>query len=158
MTRIEVYSPVQAEWSAAYPIIKGLYCGYFNNELSELEYARELEKAHEDPGFILLFAKTTGVVNGVLAARISHYVFIGQAAWIHSLAVTPEARRQGIGRALIGRLKEIAHERRLKAIYFNAALSTLNPDYAGIGRFHERCGAQVIGQFFTIDLTKKAGA
>ena len=77
----------------------------------------------DDPNMIVLVAREpdTGVAVGVLvSSRVISVRFGGLSLWIEVLYVTPRARRNGLGRALVEELVEMARNQGFRGIDLEA--------------------------------------
>jgi GNAT superfamily N-acetyltransferase len=78
--------------------------------VTEQTLARQL--ADEDPPFECLIASLDGEPAGFALFFRTYSTWLGQPGiWLEDLFVAPEARRRGVGRALLQRLAAIAEER-----------------------------------------------
>jgi GNAT superfamily N-acetyltransferase len=78
--------------------------------VTEQTLARQL--ADEDPPFECLIASLDGEPAGFALFFRNYSTWLGQSGiWLEDLFVLPEARRRGVGRALLQRLAAIAEER-----------------------------------------------
>lgn len=65
---------------------------------------------------------------------------VDTAMYVLGLAVSPDARGQGIGRGLMEAAKEVARSRPAEALWLDAYRHP-----AGAGPFYERCGFRAVG-------------
>jgi GNAT superfamily N-acetyltransferase len=78
--------------------------------VTEQTLARQL--ADEDPPFECLIASFDGEPAGFALFFRTYSTWLGQPGiWLEDLFVLPEARRRGVGRALLQRLAALAEER-----------------------------------------------
>jgi GNAT superfamily N-acetyltransferase len=78
--------------------------------VTEQTLARQL--ADDDPPFECLIASLDGEPAGFALFFRTYSTWLGQPGiWLEDLFVAPEARRRGVGRALLQRLAAIAEER-----------------------------------------------
>jgi GNAT superfamily N-acetyltransferase len=77
------------------------------------ERAREaIAEAIESPNAAVLVAEHRGELLGLCTAYLDlNSVRFGSRCWVEDLAVSPEHRSQGVGKALLDRAKEWARQR-----------------------------------------------
>ena len=95
-------------------------------ERSELEQlaGNVVEAANDDPPQALCWVARSaeqGRAVGVVVANFNWSLkFAGRALWIEELYVTPDARRQGLGRALVDRVVDYARNHDIKGLDLEA--------------------------------------
>jgi GNAT superfamily N-acetyltransferase len=96
-----------------------------------------------EPPFECLLAEAHGVPVGFALFFRTYSTWRGRPGiWLEDLFVLPEARKRGIGRALLARLARIAAERG----YARFEWSVLDWNEPAIG-FYRRLGAEVLGDW-----------
>ena len=86
----------------------------------------------------MLVADDEGVLVGICTAyQDLHSVRYGYRAWVEDLAVDPERRSRGVGKALMDAAKEWARERGATHLELDSALARTDAH-----RFYEREGAE----------------
>lgn len=97
-----------------------------------------LRDAIESHDACVLVAEDEGVLVGICTAyQDLHSVRYGYRAWVEDLAVDPERRSEGIGRALMDAAKAWARERGATHLELDSALARTDAH-----RFYEREGAE----------------
>ena len=91
-----------------------------------------------DPGAAAAGSRRPGRILGLCTAyQDLHSVRFGYRAWVEDLAVDPERRSQGVGKALLDAAKAWARERGATHLELDSAEAR-----ADAHRFYEREGAQ----------------
>jgi GNAT superfamily N-acetyltransferase len=86
----------------------------------------------------VLVAEDKGVLVGICTAyQDLHSVRYGYRAWVEDLAVDPERRSEGIGKALLDAAKAWARERGATHLELDSALARTDAH-----RFYEREGSE----------------
>jgi GNAT superfamily N-acetyltransferase len=110
-------------------------------EVDEPTLRQQLSAA--DPPFACLLAEDAGSALGFALFFRTYSTWRGKPGiWLEDLFVLPEARRRGIGRALLMRLAQLAHERG----YARFEWSVLDWNQPAID-FYRRLGAEVLDQW-----------
>jgi GNAT superfamily N-acetyltransferase len=86
---------------------------------------------------VLVAAADGRLVGFCTAYQDLHSVRFGYRAWVEDLAVDPERRSQGIGKALLDAAKDWARERGATHLELDSALARTDAH-----RFYEREGAE----------------
>lgn len=97
-----------------------------------------LRQAIESHDAAILVAESSGRLVGLCTAyQDLHSVRFGYRAWVEDLAVDPEERSQGVGKALLDAAKAWALERGATHLELDSALARTDAH-----RFYEREGAE----------------
>jgi GNAT superfamily N-acetyltransferase len=101
----------------------------------DVERARAaIAQAIEDPASAVIIAEYRGDLLGLCTAYLDmNSVRFGPRCWVEDLAVSPEHRSQGVGKALLDRAKEWARERGATHLELDSADTR-----ADAHRFYER--------------------
>jgi GNAT superfamily N-acetyltransferase len=99
------------------------------------EHARRaIAEAIEDPSAAVLVAEHRGELLGLCTAYLDmNSVRFGPRCWVEDLAVSPEHRSQGVGKALLDRAKDWARERGATHLELDSAEARMDAH-----RFYER--------------------
>jgi GNAT superfamily N-acetyltransferase len=97
---------------------------------------RAIAEAIEEPSAVVLVAEHRGELHGLCTAYLDmNSVRFGPRCWVEDLAVSPEHRSQGIGKALLDRAKDWAGERGATHLELDSADTRVDAH-----RFYEREG------------------
>jgi GNAT superfamily N-acetyltransferase len=109
---------------------------------------RAIAGAIEDPSAAVLVAEHRGELLGLCTAYLDlNSVRFGPRCWVEDLAVSPEYRSQGVGKALLDRAKEWARERGGTHLELDSADSRTDAH-----RFYEREGPSRSSRCFAWEL------
>jgi GNAT superfamily N-acetyltransferase len=137
----EVRAAHADEAEAIVPLYEWLFAppGSVPSSWDERRAAVALRQAIESHDAAVLIAEDdTGAMIGFITGyQDLHSVRFGYRAWVEDLAVDPERRSQGVGKALLDAAKAWARERGATHLELDSALAR-----ADAHRFYEREGAQ----------------
>ena len=122
-------------------------------EGSEAGYARFLASQLTDDKSIVLVAERDGVIIGYAYAAIeplSWKDLRDECGWIHDLLVADEARRSGVGEALLNGAIEWLREKRMPRVMLGTAAQNENAR-----RLFERRGFRATMIEMTLELTSR---
>jgi GNAT superfamily N-acetyltransferase len=109
---------------------------------------RAIAQAIEDPSAAVLVAEHRSELFGLCTAYLDlNSVRFGPRCWVEDLAVSPEHRSQGVGKALLDRAKEWARERGGTHLELDSADSRTDAH-----RFYEREGPGRSSRCFSWEL------
>lgn len=112
--------PVGQADKATWLVLFLAYIEFYESSLAAEQCELTWERLNSDYNINGLVAVLDGKVVG-----IAHYIFrpctwaVNDYCYLEDLFTDPEVRGQGVGRALINRLKEIATEKGSKRLYWN---------------------------------------
>ena len=116
--------------------------GHWSSCPSKAEVSRQLRASH-----VLVARQGARIVGTVrlataipLAIDSGAFTSVASALYVLGLAVAPECRHQGIGRALMEAAKDVARARPAQALWLDAYDSEV-----GAGPFYSRCGFRRVG-------------
>jgi GNAT superfamily N-acetyltransferase len=137
----EVRAAHADEAEAIVPLYEWLFAppGSVPSSWDERRAAVALRQAIESHDAAVLIAEDdTGAMIGFITGyQDLHSVRFGYRAWVEDLAVDPERRSQGVGKALLDAAKAWARERGATHLELDSALARTDAH-----RFYEREGAQ----------------
>jgi GNAT superfamily N-acetyltransferase len=135
----EVRAAEVGEEKAVVPLYEWLFAppGSRPGAWDERRAAVALRDAIDSHDACVLVADDDGDLIGICTAyQDIHSVRFGYRAWVEDLAVDPDRRSQGVGRALLGAARDWARERGATHLELDSAEAR-----ADAHRFYEREGA-----------------
>jgi GNAT superfamily N-acetyltransferase len=137
---VEVRAAREGEEEAIVPLYEWLFAPPGSRPASwdEKRAAVALRQAIDSHDAVVLLADAEGGPVGFLTGyQDLHSVRFGYRAWVEDLAVHPEHRSRGVGKALLDAAKAWARERGATHLELDSALARTDAH-----RFYEREGAE----------------
>ena len=131
-------SPLSADDRAGWEALARGYKAFYQTEVSAAEYDTAWARLLEQDGVFAVGARADGALLGIAHYLFHTSVWAPTACYLQDLFVSPQARGQGIARALIEAVAERARQAGASRYYWltqehNAAARTL---YDKVGRFN----------------------